>query len=260
MASPHRPEHNAVITWGRPARVVMSFCWSVGRPTTDLPWVCRERSSIASSSRLGVLVFGCGARRVGRRRRPQRRAPRRAWRPGGVRVSRLRVQRVVMPSGTESWTVIGPDRAPVGPLELRDPAGRRVSVTAHQFRHTLATRMINDGVPLEAIRRYLDHNSETMTLRYARLHDAELRRHWERWQQRRVNIHGEVLPAEHEHLHDASGRRRRWPAPARPSPTATAGFPCSRPVPTPTPASAAASSPTEATSTPIAPTSTASSA
>jgi integrase/recombinase XerD len=32
-------------------------------------------------------------------------------------VSGLRVRRVVMPSGTESWTVIGRERAPVGALE-----------------------------------------------------------------------------------------------------------------------------------------------
>jgi integrase len=31
--------------------------------------------------------------------------------------------------------------------EVRDARGQHVNVTAHQFRHTLATRMINNEVP-----------------------------------------------------------------------------------------------------------------
>jgi integrase len=118
-------------------------------------------------------------------------------------------------------------------LELRDTAGRDVTVTAHQFRHTLATRMINDGVPLEAIRRYLDHNSETMTLRYARLHDTELRRHWERWQRQRVNIHGEVLPAEHEQLRDAAWTKETLARARQALPNGYCGLPLQQTCPHP---------------------------
>jgi integrase len=43
--------------------------------------------------------------------------------------------------------------------EVRDARGQHVHVTPHQFRHTLATRMINNEVPLSVIGRLLDHSS-----------------------------------------------------------------------------------------------------
>src|SRR6185436_8830920 len=48
-------------------------------------------------------------------------------------------------------------------------------VTAHQFRHTAATRWINHDVPQEVVRRLLDHTSHTMTAVYARLADTTIR-------------------------------------------------------------------------------------
>jgi integrase len=44
-----------------------------------------------------------------------------------------------------------------------DELGQPVHVTAHQFRHTAATRWINHDVPQEVVRRLLDHTSHTMT-------------------------------------------------------------------------------------------------
>jgi hypothetical protein len=67
-----------------------------------------------------------------------------------------------------------------------------VHVTPHQFRHTLATRLVNNEVPLDIVRRLLDHNSPEMTARYAQIKDQTLRREWERYQQR-INIRGEVV-------------------------------------------------------------------
>lgn len=52
--------------------------------------------------------------------------------------------------------------------EVRDAQGRPVRVTAHQFRHTLGTRMINNDVSMPAVQRMLDHDSPEMTARYAR--------------------------------------------------------------------------------------------
>jgi integrase len=77
--------------------------------------------------------------------------------------------------------------------DMRDAAGRPVKVTSHQFRHTVGTRMINNEVPLETVRRMLDHASPEMTARYATIKDQTLRREWERFQQR-VNVHGELIP------------------------------------------------------------------
>jgi integrase len=76
--------------------------------------------------------------------------------------------------------------------EIRDASGRPVHVTPHQFRHTLATRLVNNEVPLDTVRRLLDHNSPEMTARYAQIKDQTLRREWERYQQR-INIRGEVI-------------------------------------------------------------------
>jgi integrase len=71
--------------------------------------------------------------------------------------------------------------------ELAQPA----HVTAHQFRHTAATRWINHEVPQEVVRRLLDHTSHTMTAVYARLADTTIRERWERAQ--KINIRGEPV-------------------------------------------------------------------
>ncbi|MBK5222747.1 MAG: tyrosine-type recombinase/integrase [Acidimicrobiia bacterium] len=41
----------------------------------------------------------------------------------------------------------------------RSPRSQPVRVTAHQFRHTLGTRLINQGVPQHVIQRLLGHAS-----------------------------------------------------------------------------------------------------
>lgn len=76
--------------------------------------------------------------------------------------------------------------------DIRDATDQPVRVTAHQFRHTLGTRMINNNVSLPAIQRMLDHDSAEMTLRYARIKDQTLRREWERYQDR-ITIQGQVI-------------------------------------------------------------------
>jgi integrase len=75
--------------------------------------------------------------------------------------------------------------------DIRDEHGHRIHVTPHQWRHTLGTRLINNDVPQEVVRRILDHDSPEMTAHYARLHDTTVRRHWE--QSRKVNISGDTV-------------------------------------------------------------------
>lgn len=60
-------------------------------------------------------------------------------------------------------------------IDLRDGSGRSVRVSAHRFRHTLGTRMINQGVPQHIVQRLLGHASPQMTATYARLHDSTVR-------------------------------------------------------------------------------------
>ncbi len=77
-------------------------------------------------------------------------------------------------------------------LELVDAQGAPVTVTPHQFRHTLGTRMINEEIPLEVIRRMLDHGSLSMTQVYARLSDRKLREHFDNFHER-INRRGEKV-------------------------------------------------------------------
>lgn len=86
--------------------------------------------------------------------------------------------------------------------DIRDELGRPVHVTPHQWRHTYGTRLINNQVPQETVRRLLDHASHQMTAHYARLSDQTIREQWER--ARKVGIAGEELPAETGPLAEAA--------------------------------------------------------
>jgi integrase/recombinase XerD len=54
-----------------------------------------------------------------------------------------------------------------------------VAVTPHRLRHTLATRLINHGMPLESLRQLLGHQHLNMTQHYARIYDATVRDHFQ---------------------------------------------------------------------------------
>jgi integrase len=51
--------------------------------------------------------------------------------------------------------------------DIRDAHGQPVVLKPHQWRHTLGTRLLNNDVPQEVVRRILDHDSHTMTAHYA---------------------------------------------------------------------------------------------
>jgi integrase len=79
-------------------------------------------------------------------------------------------------------------------IDLRDSASRPVRITAHQFRHTLGTRLINRGVPQHFVQRLLGQASPQMTATYARLHDSTIREAFEAYCATRVDINGRHLP------------------------------------------------------------------
>lgn len=54
-----------------------------------------------------------------------------------------------------------------------------ITFSPHRLRHTFATRLLNQGLPLESIRRLLGHTSISMTQHYANLHDSTVLRHFE---------------------------------------------------------------------------------
>lgn len=76
---------------------------------------------------------------------------------------------------------------------IRDSNGQLYRFQAHQFRHTLATQMINNGVPQHIVQRFLGHESPEMTMRYAHIHDQTLKEAYFRFQGRMVNVAGEVV-------------------------------------------------------------------
>jgi integrase len=52
--------------------------------------------------------------------------------------------------------------------DIRDSQGHRPPLSnVHRFRHTRATSLINAGVPVHVVQRYLGHLSSEMTMRYA---------------------------------------------------------------------------------------------
>jgi integrase len=78
-------------------------------------------------------------------------------------------------------------------IGLHDEAGQPVTVTAHQFRHTPGTRLINSGVPQHVVQKLLGHASPHMTSHYAKVHDATIREAFDRYQAQRVNITGQQI-------------------------------------------------------------------
>jgi integrase len=78
-------------------------------------------------------------------------------------------------------------------IGLRDEAGQPVTVTGHQFRHTLGTRLINSGVPQHVVQKLLGHASPHMTSHYAKIHDTTIREAFDRYQSQRINISGQRI-------------------------------------------------------------------
>ena len=78
-------------------------------------------------------------------------------------------------------------------IGLHDESGQPVTVTGHQFRHTLGTRLINSGVPQHVVQKLLGHASPHMTSHYAKIHDTTIREAFDRYQAQRVNITGQPI-------------------------------------------------------------------
>lgn len=83
----------------------------------------------------------------------------------------------------ESANILGPD-------------GSVYHFTYHQFRHTTATRMINNGVPQHIVQRYLGHETPTMTSTYAHIMDETLKKEFAAFQGKMVDINGKIYEPE----------------------------------------------------------------
>jgi hypothetical protein len=74
-----------------------------------------------------------------------------------------------------------------------DANGDPATVTWHQFRHTLGTRMANAGVSGRTIREVLGHTSWKMQEHYSRISDDTLRREYEEKYEVRFNLKGQAV-------------------------------------------------------------------
>jgi len=72
--------------------------------------------------------------------------------------------------------------------EIRDRNQALYRFTAHQFRHTVGMRLLNDDVPMEVVSRLLGHGSLAMTHIYARVKDKKMRADLERAARKRKTV------------------------------------------------------------------------
>ena len=78
--------------------------------------------------------------------------------------------------------------------QIVDSTGHRWHFQAHQFRHTVGTRMVNNKVPHHIIQRFLGHESPEMTARYATIHDETLKKEFEKFMGSKVvNVQGKSI-------------------------------------------------------------------
>ena len=77
--------------------------------------------------------------------------------------------------------------------EIVDRQGKVFRFHAHAFRHTVGTKMINNGVPQHIVQKFLGHESPEMTSRYAHIFDETLKIEFEKFQERLVTKEGNLL-------------------------------------------------------------------
>jgi integrase len=86
-------------------------------------------------------------------------------------------------------------------LGIHDAAGRLIDFNrTHRFRHTKATSLLNAGVPLHVVQRYMGHLSPTMTMNYAQTLAATHEREFLRY--RKITADGRDLAADPRDLYD----------------------------------------------------------
>ena len=63
--------------------------------------------------------------------------------------------------------------------EITDDLGNIFRFGNHAFRHTKAVELINNGMNILHVQKWLAHASPEMSLRYAKIHDTTMRKSWE---------------------------------------------------------------------------------
>ena len=75
-------------------------------------------------------------------------------------------------------------------INLTNEIGDKITISSHQFRHTVATNLINNGVSLLHVQKFLGHRSSEMTMVYAEIHDLTLKKAIEQATTKLIDIKG----------------------------------------------------------------------
>lgn len=77
--------------------------------------------------------------------------------------------------------------------EIKDRNGNIFRFHAHAFRHTVGTRMINNGVPQHIVQKFLGHESPEMTSRYAHIFDETMKVEFTKFNEKLIANNGDVI-------------------------------------------------------------------
>jgi integrase len=93
-------------------------------------------------------------------------------------------------------------------LDVRDSTGAVVGFNrTHRFRHTVATSLLNAGVPLHVVQRYLGHLTPTMSMTYAQTLQSTAEREFLRY--RKITADARDLETDPQDLYDMLALDRR---------------------------------------------------
>lgn len=89
-----------------------------------------------------------------------------------------------------------------------DKSGSLFRFHAHAFRHTVGTRMINNGVPQHIVQKFLGHESPEMTSRYAHIFDETLKSEFSKFKETLVSNKGRII--ENPEFNEANETDLQW--------------------------------------------------
>ena len=93
-------------------------------------------------------------------------------------------------------------------LDVRDSTGALVDFNrTHRFRHTVATRLLNSGIPLHVLQRYLGHLPPTMSMTYAQTLQSTAEAEFLRY--RKITADGREIEVDPRDLYDMLELDRR---------------------------------------------------
>ena len=93
--------------------------------------------------------------------------------------------------------------------KITDSNGEIFRFHAHAFRHTVGTRMINNGVPQHIVQKFLGHESPEMTARYAHIFDETLKKEFTKFKETFVTNNGSILDLSEENT-EADNTDLQW--------------------------------------------------